>query len=105
MVKPVGRKVSLQPPSLARLLFYIMTPTEDLEAVLGDMDEEFYERAYLHPRENPRNWYWHQSIASIPYWFLSKKPGVSAALTMVVGIGSYSLIMCWEMWTSMIVSD
>ena len=105
MVKQVGQNHHQEtlPPLIPRLLVSVFTPRDDLEAVMGDLAEEYHTRTLLQSNAKARTWYWHQSVASIPYWILSRKPGLATLATLLAGVASYSVVMCWEMWVAVVL--
>lgn len=54
----------LRPPALATLLLRATAPAEDRHAQLGDLREEFEERARRDPAR-ARRWYWRQAVGSV----------------------------------------
>jgi putative ABC transport system permease protein len=53
------------PPRLARWLLQSRLPPEDREFALGDLEEEFFERAERDGRVNARRWYWRQALRAL----------------------------------------
>ena len=92
MAKRLRQKRS---PMLSRLLIILFAPQDDLDAVMGDLEEEFCARAVLQSLASARIWHWQQTIASVPYWLRSKSHGGAMAV-ILLGVSGYSLIMCWE---------
>ncbi|MEM1097022.1 MAG: ABC transporter permease [Bacteroidota bacterium] len=54
------------PPSFGRWLFERLLPIDDQMAVLGDLHEEFHERAETHGVRQARRWYRRQVLRSLP---------------------------------------
>jgi len=52
------------PPRLPRWLASRLAPSEDRDVIVGDLDEEFRQRA--HHRRSASAWYWRQTLASAP---------------------------------------
>ena len=52
------------PPRLPRWLVSRLAPSEDRDVIVGDLDEEFRQRA--HHRRSASAWYWRQALASAP---------------------------------------
>jgi predicted permease len=55
--------MSARPPRVARALLWRVLPREAREFIVGDLDEEFIERA--RDRRGARLWYWSQAIRSM----------------------------------------
>ena len=52
------------PPRLPRWLVSRLAPSEDRDVIVGDLDEEFRQRA--RHRRSASAWYWRQALASAP---------------------------------------
>jgi putative ABC transport system permease protein len=55
----------MTPPPIPRTLVRWLAAREDRLVIIGDLDEEFAERARVSPGR-ARGWYWAQALASIP---------------------------------------
>ena len=97
----VRRLIQRRPPILSRFLIFLFVPSDDRDAVLGDLEEEFHDRAACQSIARARMWHWHQSVGSIPYWLFTKTHGGAIAL-MFVCLSAYSLFMCWEYWIEIV---
>jgi hypothetical protein len=91
------------PPRLAeRLLTWSLAPDERA-AVLGDLAEEFSERADWTGEPAARRWYWHQALTSIAPNALrrfeqdSRRRGLTPA-------GSAALLLLWLMFAVQLVA-
>ena len=56
----------VQPPSIAVWLISLFAPGEEAESILGDLFEEFNLIASESGVRSARNWYWRQTIRTVP---------------------------------------
>jgi hypothetical protein len=61
--------MSCQPPRFATWLVDMFTPYTQVEAVRGDLLEEFSEQALKEGARSARRWYWRQSVKTIAHLF------------------------------------
>lgn len=61
------RENSIEPPRLAAWLLSLFLVTDDLESILGDLQEEFSSICAKAGRTFARRWYWRQVLKSIVY--------------------------------------
>src|SRR5919112_834479 len=54
-----------RPPQLAERLLAWSVPSDDRDAALGDLAEEYAGRAERHGLREARRWYWRQALRSI----------------------------------------
>jgi len=55
------------PPRLAAWLLGLFASGEEHEHILGDLSEEYLERALRASRASARRWYWRQIVKSVPH--------------------------------------
>jgi len=80
----------VQPPRTAASLVNLFAPTEEAEALVGDLLEEFIQRAHKSGIAIARKWYWRQSVKSIACLMLMAFRGAPWA-TLAVTIGGLFL--------------
>lgn len=56
-----------QPPRAATWLLGLFAAAEEDEHILGDLSEEYFERASQTGQRSARRWYWRQTLKSIPH--------------------------------------
>jgi hypothetical protein len=71
-----------QPPRAAAWLLGLFASGEEKELVLGDLSEEYFERALQVGRASARRWYWRQTLKSIPH-FVGLSFRAAPVMTMV----------------------
>lgn len=64
---PEPNPKSYQPPPAAAWLLSLFADGEECDHLLGDLSEEYFERASQAGRASARRWYWRQIIKSLPH--------------------------------------
>ena len=73
------------PPRLALSLLKMLIPTDQHEAAVGDLLEEFSDRARVSELMTARRWFWHQTWKTIGHFLLGqfRETPVATAATIV----------------------
>ena len=88
------------PPVLAQILMNLLAPKGLRENLLGDMQEAYY-HAETASRRAAANWYWRQTLLSLPSFISQRikternKKRLVAALFVVV---AFALINAWDIY-------
>jgi xanthosine utilization system XapX-like protein len=56
-----------QPPRLGAWFLILLSPGEESNLIIGDLSEEYFERAAQTGRSAARRWYWRQIFKSLPH--------------------------------------
>ena len=93
--------MSQQPPAVAAWLVELFAPTECVEGVLGDLEEEFAARLHLSGCRAARRWYRHQAVrTTVHLWWGSIRTApwstpAQVLASLVVGLLLYGMMNIW----------
>lgn len=91
-----------QPPRLAVALLRLLAPGESRAPILGDLLEEYSQRAARSPRSAGR-WYWRQVLGSAWPLTLNRLSSTTGGRWMTAGLLAvflYTWIVCWDIWVA-----
>ncbi len=100
-VKNSLNRATLSPPSFAILLLTWVLPAAVLEAILGDLMEEFDERAQVNNKA-ARIWFWQQTIQTSMIYFkkIFNSPSFIRKLNIIIPLVLFSIAFILIAWLS-----
>jgi hypothetical protein len=86
------KSANLQPPRLAAWLVDLFCPANQAESILGDLNEEFSDRAGVSGASGACRWYWRQSTKTIADFAAAAFSSAPSWLAAAVLLG---LLLSW----------